>query len=249
MNRHPTGHLRTPFPTPGSQIMTMAPSAMEFDVGALETTTVAVETMCGRSFQVEVQGNTPTMSELREAIAAQLGIPVVMQRLLVDNKTCDDYDVVNVHAARLQLMQNVFGGTGGSSSPVEFKLVTEIPEMIQFRCLCHKCGIKNLPDFMKEDWCTSNFLCLHHEFGLKACAEQQCLCLLVSQDGVKTETGIPAMLNCRILCQKCGVIDFPNIMNDDCCTSACLCIHSECGMKEWQVQQWLCLRLTLSMFK
>lgn len=229
--------------------MTMAPSAMEFDTGALQTTTVAVETLCGRSFQVEVQGSTPTMSELREAIQTQLNIPVSMQRLLVDSKAYDDLDVVDVHASRIQLMHNVFGGTGGNSSPVEFKLVTEIPELIQFRCLCHKCGVKNLPDFAKEDWCTSNFLCIHQEFGLANCMEQQCLCLLVSKDGVKTETGIPAAINCRILLYKCGLTDFPNIVKEDCCASAFCCLHSECGMKDWQIQQWLCLRLTLSMFQ
>eukprot|EP00241_Pyramimonas_parkeae_P010376 CAMPEP_0114245400 /NCGR_PEP_ID=MMETSP0058-20121206/11873_1 /TAXON_ID=36894 /ORGANISM="Pyramimonas parkeae, CCMP726" /LENGTH=234 /DNA_ID=CAMNT_0001358445 /DNA_START=132 /DNA_END=836 /DNA_ORIENTATION=+ len=210
------------------------------------TVTVPVETLCGRIFEVEVNTPTPTILELRESIHEFLGIPMEAQRLSVDTKFYNDNDVIQVQGAKIVLQQNVYGGTGGAAGGCDFKLVTTIPEAIQFRCLCHKCGLGNLPDPMKEDWCGNTCCCLYESCGMKDCSEQQCLCLLVSQKGLNFEKKFPDLCQCRILCFKWGLKDFPAFKTEEWCTSDCCCIKAACGLKEWQVVQYLCLRCELT---
>lgn len=33
---------------------------------------------------------------------------------------------------------------------------------------------------------------------------------------------------------------------DDCCATSCCCIQKSLGLREWQVLQYLCLRLTIT---
>jgi hypothetical protein len=43
-----------------------------------------------------------------------------------------------------------------------------------------------------------------------------------------------------------GIEDFPNVKKDDCCATSCCCIQKSLGLREWQVLQYLCLRLTIT---
>jgi hypothetical protein len=60
----------------------------------------------------------------------------------------------------------------------------------------------------------------HSEFGPKDCTTQQICCCIVDlkPPSAKIETGIPAALQLRCLCYKCGVQNFPNVAKEDCCT-------------------------------
>jgi hypothetical protein len=64
--------------------------------------------------------------------------------------------------------------------------------------------------------------------------------------GVKAEKTVPRALNCRCLLWKCGIKNFPDLKTEAWCFWNALCLHSECGFKDWQNIQWLCLKCTLN---
>jgi hypothetical protein len=71
-------------------------------------------------------------------------------------------------------------------------------------------------------------------------------CLLCSTKGMAVETTFPKFVATRCLLWKCGIEDFPDVKKDDCCATSCCCIQKSCGLREWQVLQYLCLRLTIT---
>mmetsp|Transcript_22793 Transcript_22793/g.33073 ORF Transcript_22793/g.33073 Transcript_22793/m.33073 type:complete len:218 (-) Transcript_22793:74-727(-) len=62
-------------------------------------------------------------------------------------------------------------------SPFKFELVTKVPDLIRYQCICYKCGMKTMPDIMKEDFITQVCLCCHSECGFKDMGIEQCFCL------------------------------------------------------------------------
>jgi hypothetical protein len=176
----------TAFATSG-KVMVSAPSLIErMDQSAVVPPSIlTVQTLCGRAFHIHLPTPSVSLEQLREALHAQLHIPVGALRLSVDGRTAlDALDTVQVPASyqplymiddtlplpgalpsriytdstpsdslfhttsfgqassHIMLLHNVYGGAGGAAAGLDFKLVTTIPDAIQFRCLCAKCGIQ-----------------------------------------------------------------------------------------------------------
>lgn len=218
--------------------------SMDSDGGAAGPISMTVHTLCRRRFDLPLPTPSVSLQQLREAIHAQLHVPIDAVRISVDGRQLDEDALVQA-SDHVLLQHNVYGGAGGAAAGMEFKLVTTFPDALQFRCLCAKCGIQDLPG-TSDDWCTNKCLCIHQEVGLKDWMEQQCLCLLCSTKGVSVEQTFPKLLAFRCLLWKCGVEDFPDVKKDDCCATSCCCIQKSLGLREWQVLQYLCLRLTIT---
>jgi len=204
-----------------------------------------IETLCGRVLKIHVHAPALTLLELRVCIEDQLGFTPEFNKMLVNHRELSETDIVQVEGSRMQLQHNLYGGTGGAGAPVNFQIVKQFPDALQCRCLCQQCGVQNFPDF-NGDWCTEACFCLHAECGLLDCKQQQCCCILASTQGVKAEKTMPRALNCRCLLWKCGIKNFPDLKTEAWCFWNALCLHSECGLKDWQYNQWLCLKCTLN---
>mmetsp|Transcript_2607 Transcript_2607/g.3933 ORF Transcript_2607/g.3933 Transcript_2607/m.3933 type:complete len:213 (+) Transcript_2607:54-692(+) len=66
---------------------------------------------------------------------------------------------------------------GKLTSP-SFKLNTSVPDCCALNVLCVKCGCKNLPNFMSEDFVVEKCLCFHSECGFGDMFKDCQLCCL-----------------------------------------------------------------------
>jgi hypothetical protein len=103
-----------------------------------------------------------TIGELKQKIEDSVGMAKELQTLeSADNIPLTDSMLVSDVAQPVLLRSNLSGG--GS---VRCDKVLNFPDVLRVHILCYYCGIENLPDCTKEDWCTSSCCCLHSECGM-----------------------------------------------------------------------------------
>mmetsp|Transcript_26976 Transcript_26976/g.37245 ORF Transcript_26976/g.37245 Transcript_26976/m.37245 type:complete len:250 (+) Transcript_26976:213-962(+) len=203
--------------------------------------TLPVTLLCGRVLEVPMDSPTATVEEVKMKLLEIYGIPSEIVFLMQGTRHLAASETINMGENSLKLHYNLRG-----AGPVNFSTTFKFPEVCNLRCLCFKYGCKECPNITKDNLCESTCCCCFEDCGLKDCAEQQCLCVLINKGGIKTDTSLPGALRCRILLWKCGIKDFPNLAKDDWCYSNCLCLHEECGLKEWPKNQLFCLKCDFS---
>ena len=70
--------------------------------------------------------------------------------------------------------------------------------------------------------------------------------------GVSIITAFPQVCNYKCLCYQCGCQPMPDLANDWWSEGFCICIYSNCGLKEFMTTQYCCLgpcELTSPSFK
>eukprot|EP00239_Pterosperma_sp_CCMP1384_P008774 CAMPEP_0197862478 /NCGR_PEP_ID=MMETSP1438-20131217/39280_1 /TAXON_ID=1461541 /ORGANISM="Pterosperma sp., Strain CCMP1384" /LENGTH=109 /DNA_ID=CAMNT_0043480055 /DNA_START=67 /DNA_END=393 /DNA_ORIENTATION=+ len=94
--------------------------------------------------------------------------------------------------------QEAMSEAGPVTEGFSMKTTTDIPEALQVKILCAKCGIVSC-DPTGDDWCVNRCFCVESSVGLKDCTEQQLLCIKLGPSGLKTTTQIPDAIRCDCL--------------------------------------------------
>eukprot|EP00854_Cymbomonas_tetramitiformis_P016924 gene16924-20110_t len=176
---------------PNSALTVLSPPSAE---ECFRDETIEIELLSGHSLQVHVDRADMTIEELKAQIYEQHGIDVHLQRLIQDRRALCNEDIVQASdGVPLQLVYNLRGGGKGKGQIVTIEIATtyQVPEAIQIRCCCYKCGLQQLPDFFKDNICEHMCFWWHQDFGWKECLEkQQCLCAVVDKSGCKQEKSL-----------------------------------------------------------
>ncbi len=136
---------------------------------------------------------------------------------------------------------------GGASGLI----VRTFPELLSIRCFCYKCGVQNLPECQTQDFAKATCFPLYWSCG----AEQwnaptycQVCCLGCTGAALSCITSCPAFLRIQCLCYKCGcdgawlAAPAAKLTGDEWCTGMCCCLFDACGLKDWCIVQYFCLK-------
>lgn len=127
---------------------------------------------------------------------------------------------------------------------MSFSIIGTIPEAINIACLCYKCGLQGID---MKSLVSHRCLCFYENCGVGDLMTTQLCCIgpcNLNSPSLNTTTAIPKALVINCLCFEVGIKEFPNIKSEPFITSACLCLHSSCGLDSiFAYAQFFCLRV------
>ena len=114
--------------TPGGMVMLQAPCShpsMDSDGGAAGPISMTVHTLCRRRFDLPLPTPSVSLQQLREAIHAQLHVPIDAVRISVDGRQLDEDALVQVTPCR-RLSCHSFTRMRGAKAGQTLHLVREL---------------------------------------------------------------------------------------------------------------------------
>jgi len=199
---------------------------------------ISVNTPSGVELIVDLNDELK-VSQLKEEIAIKTGIPPGRQTISQQGVIIDDKDSVKENMP----VEVLYALSGGAA----FEVVKKMPDLIQERCLCYKCGIKDFPKWQTEDFVVSDCCCITQRCGFSDMMRIQYFCLVLDLKpvGFKVESKMPDLIREQCFCQKCGLKKLPDFQKEDFVVSECFCLFSKCGFSEMNIFQCFCLKLTV----
>mmetsp|Transcript_1633 Transcript_1633/g.2595 ORF Transcript_1633/g.2595 Transcript_1633/m.2595 type:complete len:229 (+) Transcript_1633:183-869(+) len=181
---------------------------------------------------------SPHVNDIHHEITRKF--PEISHIELSQEKRILEYHEVADTSKDIKIQYYLYGG-----SSMKCTTITNVPDALQIKVLCFKCGIKNFPIWTTDWLCDHMCCCVYHKFGIPELSTLQLLCLgpcvLGSNISTKLTTTIPDLLTVNILCWKCGIQNFPDWRKEDFIQEKWLCLHQAVGFPHCMTEfQFLC---------